>query len=167
MEVIAGGAASDDGTELCAVSGKRYPRREMIQFEGKWISAEHRDAFFQRMREGVVQPGHLVYAGFWLRFLAKFLDGIIINVMCMVVNMLLAVLLLVAVAVAALVDPRLLELTPGDVHVETASPLTFGTTIFTPADRIKHPATTHVAREVKVREFLDLFVKRLAGAPRR
>jgi len=93
-EAVATGVATDDGTEVCAASGKRYPRREMIQFEGKWISAEHRDAFFQRMREGVAQPGQFVYAGFWVRFLAKFLDGIIINVVCIVLNMLLAVLLL-------------------------------------------------------------------------
>lgn len=87
-------ARPDDGTEVCAVSGKRYPRREMIQFEGKWISAEHRDAFFQRMREGVVQPGQFVYGGFWRRFFAKIIDGIVVNVMCMVLNMLLAAVLL-------------------------------------------------------------------------
>lgn len=94
--VDAGAAAAgiDDGTEVCAVSGKRYPRREMIQFEGKWISAEHRDGYFQRMREGVGQPGQMLYGGFWLRLLAKILDGIIVNVVCMVVNMMLAVLLL-------------------------------------------------------------------------
>ena len=84
----------DDGTEICAVSGKRYPRREMIQFEGKWISAEHRDAFFQRMREGVTQPGQVVYAGFWVRFLAKIIDGIVITVVTLVLNMIFAALIL-------------------------------------------------------------------------
>lgn len=83
--VGAGGGAGplvDDGTEVCAVSGKRYPRREMINYEGKWIGAEHRDAYFQRLREGVAQPGEgpvpgpYGYGGFWRRFLAKFVDGI-------------------------------------------------------------------------------------------
>lgn len=78
-----GAPAADDGTEICAVSGKRYPRREMINYEGKWISAEHRDAYFQRMREGISQPGESVvpgpfgYGGFWRRFGARFVDGII------------------------------------------------------------------------------------------
>jgi uncharacterized RDD family membrane protein YckC len=81
--VAAGGAAVDDGTEVCAVSGKRYPRREMINYEGKWISAEHRDQYFQRMREGVAQPGEgpvpgpFGYGGFWRRFIARMLDGLI------------------------------------------------------------------------------------------
>src|SRR4051794_36340446 len=42
-----------DDTAICAMSGKRYPKREMVQYEGRWISAEHRDEFFQRLREGV------------------------------------------------------------------------------------------------------------------
>ena len=81
--VMAGGTpAVDDGTEVCAVSGKRFPRRDMINYEGKWISAEHRDAYFQRMREGVAQPGESVvpgafgYGGFWRRFGARFVDGL-------------------------------------------------------------------------------------------
>ncbi len=62
---------------------------------------------------------------------------------------------------ASLIEPR-----AGEVHVETASPLTFGMTVFTPADRVKGPVTTSVARNVNVREFLDLFVERLAQPPR-
>lgn len=85
----AGAPAVDDGTEMCVVSGKRYPRREMINFEGKWISAEHRDEFFQRKREGVAQalaggesavPGPFGYGGFWRRFVAVIVDSIITGV---------------------------------------------------------------------------------------
>jgi uncharacterized RDD family membrane protein YckC len=98
---VAAGAATpgvDDGTELCAVSGKRYPRSQMINYAGKWISAEHRDEFFQRQREGVSQqlagdsvvPGPFGYAGFWLRFCAKFIDGIILWCIGMIFNVVLA-----------------------------------------------------------------------------
>lgn len=79
-------------TEICAVSGQRYPKSQMIQYEGKWISAEHRDEFFQRMREGVTLPGHFVYGGFWWRFLAKFIDGIILWVCSAVFNAMLALI---------------------------------------------------------------------------
>jgi inosine-uridine nucleoside N-ribohydrolase len=68
-------------------------------------------------------------------------------------------------AVAAAVRGSLIETQLGSVQVETASPLTYGTTVFTPA-RDK-PASTQVARNVNVREFLDLFVERLSAAPRR
>jgi len=86
----AGGTGEE--TEICAVSGQRYPKSQMIQYEGKWISAEHRDEFFQRLREGVTLPGHFVYGGFWRRFLAKFVDGIILWVCSAGFNMLLALI---------------------------------------------------------------------------
>jgi uncharacterized RDD family membrane protein YckC len=88
------------------VSGKRYPRREMVQFEGKWISAEHRDAFFQRMREGVVQPGQVVYAGFWVRVLAKIIDGVVIWVMSTMVNMILIFVFFGGFRFSPPVDPQ-------------------------------------------------------------
>lgn len=88
------GGASADGTELCSVSGRRYPRSEMIQYEGRWIASEHRDAFFQRLREGVTQPGDFVYAGFWIRFVAKFIDGIILGIAGVAVNVVCALLFL-------------------------------------------------------------------------
>lgn len=81
--VAATAAVADDGMAVCAVSGKRYPTREMIQYEGKWISAEHRDEYFQKLREGValpgvgIVPGPFGYGGFWTRFCARFVDGII------------------------------------------------------------------------------------------
>lgn len=69
-------------------------------------------------------------------------------------------------AVAAAFRPGVVETQLGGVQVETASPLTFGTTVFTPAERMKGPATARVARDVNVREFLNLFVERLSAPPR-
>jgi len=84
---------------VCAVSGKVYPKRDMIQYEGQWISAEHRDEFFQRLREGVAVPamtgkvpGPYGYGGFWKRFLAKFLDGIIVAIPNQLIGLLIGYL---------------------------------------------------------------------------
>lgn len=93
----AGRGSTADETQVCAVSGKRYPVSQMIQYEGKWISAEHRDAYFQRLREGVVQPGVSAvpgpygYGGFWKRFCAAFIDGIILWVVNQAISVLVAV----------------------------------------------------------------------------
>ncbi len=84
---------TDPDTEVCSVSGKRYPKREMIQYEGRWISAEHRDAFFQRLREGwpsqegSIVPGPFGYGGFWRRVVARIVDAIICGIMGMFVGM--------------------------------------------------------------------------------
>ncbi len=87
---VSGGApaAADAGgdTAVCAFSGKTYPKSQMIQYEGRWISAEHRDEYFQRLREGVAIPGRFSYGGFWIRFGAKFLDGIILGVVGFAIN---------------------------------------------------------------------------------
>jgi len=70
-------------------------------------------------------------------------------------------------AVASAIRPGLIETQVGAVSVETASPNTYGLTMFTPADRVKdRPATTQVARQVNVRAFLDMFVERLSAPPR-
>jgi uncharacterized RDD family membrane protein YckC len=94
------GSGLTDDTAVCVVSGKVFPKREMIQYEGRWVSAEHRDEFFQRIRQGMAAhgdgavPGPYGYGGFWRRFCAKFLDGLILFVIGTPINMLLALVLL-------------------------------------------------------------------------
>lgn len=82
------GAATDD-TAICAVSGNRYPKREMIQYEGQWVSAEHRDTFFQRIREGVLPPQDFLYGGFWIRLVAKIIDRLILMAVGWVLSLIL------------------------------------------------------------------------------
>jgi purine nucleosidase len=70
-------------------------------------------------------------------------------------------------AVASVVRPHVIETQLGSVAVETASPLTYGVTMFTPADQVRGTPVTQVARTVNVRAFLDMFVERLSAAPRK
>ena len=61
----------------------------MIRYKDSWVCAECKPRFFQRVKEGAVLPGTMVYGGFWIRFVAKVVDGIIVGV----VNQLLVVVL--------------------------------------------------------------------------
>jgi len=61
---------------VCAVSGKVGLKRDMLEYNGQWISAEHKDEFFQRLREGILQRGEMRYAGFWIRFVAVIIDSL-------------------------------------------------------------------------------------------
>lgn len=65
---------------VCSESGKVYPRSELIEIDGRLVSAEYKHVALQRLREGVSGAGQREYAGFWIRFGAKFVDGIILNV---------------------------------------------------------------------------------------
>lgn len=77
-------------TAVCASSGGRYWQRDMAPYEGGFISADHKDEFFQRLREGVQQPNRMVYGDFGIRFAAKLIDGIIGWVLGMIINLGLA-----------------------------------------------------------------------------
>ena len=71
-------------------------------------------------------------------------------------------------AVATALRPNLIETQLGSVQVETGCCVANGMTMFKPADQLgagAKPATL-IARDVKVREFLDLFVDRLTSPPR-
>lgn len=94
------GEAPDDDTAICAVDGKRYPKREMIEYEGRWVSAANRDVFFQQLREGVpldsedIVPGPYGYGGVLYRFVALIIDGIAVAVLSMVVTIPMSFLML-------------------------------------------------------------------------
>jgi uncharacterized RDD family membrane protein YckC len=94
MVGAAGFDAETADTAVCAVSGQRWPKRDMLEFEGRWVSAEHKEEFFQRLREGVAQPRDMVYATFWRRFGAKLIDGILLWVIGIIPQGVVSMLLL-------------------------------------------------------------------------
>jgi uncharacterized RDD family membrane protein YckC len=64
----------------CAECGRLFPEDEMLHYENSWVCATCKPLFFQRIKEGVVQHGTMDYVGFWRRFAAVFIDGIIIDI---------------------------------------------------------------------------------------
>ena len=67
-------------TDACCECGRTFTEDDMILLEGSWVCAECKPIVLQKLREGMALPGTLSYAGFWIRFAAKFLDGIIVLV---------------------------------------------------------------------------------------
>jgi len=74
-------------TMKCVECGKEFSTNDMIQYQNSWICAACKPVFFQRVKEGALIPGTLVYAGFWIRFGAKFLDGLIQQVVGFVIGL--------------------------------------------------------------------------------
>jgi uncharacterized RDD family membrane protein YckC len=50
----------------------------MVPYNASWICAGCKPAFFQRLQQGDLLAAHQNYAGFWIRFLAKLLDGLVL-----------------------------------------------------------------------------------------
>lgn len=75
----AGGGEADSAT--CAYSGEVMKRSEMIKYGDDYVAPQHKDAFVQRLQEGgPVSSAELRFAGFWIRFAAKMIDGIILSI---------------------------------------------------------------------------------------
>ena len=65
-------------TETCSQCGGTFPEDETILYEDARICAGCKPLFMQKLREGVRVSGEMEYGGFWIRFGAKIIDGIVI-----------------------------------------------------------------------------------------
>ncbi|MEJ2037586.1 MAG: RDD family protein [Desulfosarcinaceae bacterium] len=65
-------------TAVCSQCGRSLPRDQVLEYEGKAICGACKPMFIQRMREGVGIARAMNYAGFWIRFVAKLIDGIVL-----------------------------------------------------------------------------------------
>jgi uncharacterized RDD family membrane protein YckC len=64
----------------------------MIQYGGRWICASCKPVFLQKLTEGApLAAGDLRYAGFFIRFAAVFLDGIIMGIFNFVLGLIAGV----------------------------------------------------------------------------
>jgi uncharacterized RDD family membrane protein YckC len=70
--------AAPPGYVFCGECGRPFPPEEMIPLGGQYICAACKPFFLQKLREGVFTPQAMRYAGFWIRFCARLLDGLII-----------------------------------------------------------------------------------------
>jgi len=64
--------------QACSECGRTFPTAQMIHYGTSWVCAECKPVFLQRLREGADLAGEFQYGGFWIRFVAKFVDGIIL-----------------------------------------------------------------------------------------
>ncbi len=69
----------------CSQCNNSFPIDETIQYGGQRICASCKSAFFQKVKEGKNVSTTMTYGGFWIRFGAKFLDGIVTGLCYMVV----------------------------------------------------------------------------------
>ena len=70
-------AAGLEGT-FCSFCGREYAPDDMIRYGDLFICAQCKPAFVQRLKEGLRLPGQVEYGGFWIRFCAKFIDGLVL-----------------------------------------------------------------------------------------
>ncbi len=79
-------ASAGIGDVVCAECGKLFTKDNAIQYGTAWVCAMCKPIFLQKLREGAATGagafgmGEVRYAGFWIRFAAKFIDGLVMGV---------------------------------------------------------------------------------------
>ena len=73
-------AGDDRSSGSCAVCKGRFAQSQMVRFGDKLVCASCKPTYVQMLAMGVGNVGGLRYGGFWIRFGAKFIDGIILGV---------------------------------------------------------------------------------------
>lgn len=65
----------------CAQCGSVFLKEDVISFRGNFVCANCKPIFMAEITQGVERATELNYAGFWIRFAAKFLDGLLLGIL--------------------------------------------------------------------------------------
>ncbi len=62
----------------CSQCGRAHAHSDLVQIAGNWVCAECKPAFLSRvMASGAAVTSKWHYGGFWIRFVARFIDGLV------------------------------------------------------------------------------------------
>jgi uncharacterized RDD family membrane protein YckC len=98
--------AQGSETLYCAECGRPSTADELARFGNLLICPVCKNSYAQKLREGAAQPAAVRYAGFWIRVVARLIDGIILGVV--------AGILQVAILGSMITIPRIQPGTPPD-----------------------------------------------------
>jgi uncharacterized RDD family membrane protein YckC len=81
-------------TVQCMECRGMFPADDVIRHSNAYVCAGCKPIFMQRLAEGTLRTGQLRYAGFWRRFVAILLDGILLGI----VNLVLQIIVIATIA---------------------------------------------------------------------
>lgn len=59
----------------CSQCGRTFAQSDLVQIAGNWVCAQCKSAFLSRVMAGSAGLSAWHYGGFWIRFLARLIDG--------------------------------------------------------------------------------------------
>jgi uncharacterized RDD family membrane protein YckC len=68
------------GSSFCSECGRPFPGDQLVAIGGASVCAQCKPVYLQRIQEGGQAIGARRYAGFWIRVVALFIDGIILGI---------------------------------------------------------------------------------------
>lgn len=76
---------------ICSVCNRPFPREDMVRFGPSLVCAGCKPMYVQMLEQGAAKPGSFRYGGFWIRFVAKFIDGLILGAVNLAISFLIAI----------------------------------------------------------------------------
>lgn len=73
------------GSGFCSECGRPFPLNQLVAIGNAQVCAQCKPVYLQRVREGGQALGARHYGGFWIRFVARVIDGIILGVVLSVI----------------------------------------------------------------------------------
>jgi len=74
----------------CSQCGRQFAHSDLVQIAGNWVCGECKPAFLSRvMASGAASPLGWQYGGFWIRFGARIIDGLVLGVPFIILFLLL------------------------------------------------------------------------------
>jgi uncharacterized RDD family membrane protein YckC len=65
----------------CSQCGRAFAHSNLVQIAGNWVCAECKPAFLSRViASGAAVTSKWHYGGFWIRFVARLIDGVILGI---------------------------------------------------------------------------------------
>jgi uncharacterized RDD family membrane protein YckC len=80
-------------SSFCSECGRPFPANQLVALGNASVCAQCKPVYLQRMREGGQAIGARRYAGFWIRFVAIIIDGVILAVAETIINIPLAMMI--------------------------------------------------------------------------
>ena len=66
-------------SRFCTECGRNFQVEDLLAYQEHLVCAECKPGFAQRLRQGVALSRSMEYGGFWVRFAARLLDGVIMG----------------------------------------------------------------------------------------
>src|SRR6266851_5441301 len=98
-------------TSFCSECGRPFPSNQLVTVGNASVCAQCKPIYMQRIREGGQAIGVRRYGGFWIRFVARLIDGVLLGVVWFIIRLPLAMIF---------------TLTPGRIDSVTALPFFAG-----------------------------------------
>jgi uncharacterized RDD family membrane protein YckC len=73
-------------SRFCSECGRPFPASELVSIGSATVCAQCKPVFMQRMREGGQAIGVRHYGGFWIRFVARVIDGVLLFIVSLIIG---------------------------------------------------------------------------------